>query len=82
MEAPSIWRGRLFTNSLTKKASSRGIAAAREAVNQSPDEAFQFLAEVQMWNALQAWLSCPADKRPSPQALGDLISEIANQLPS
>jgi hypothetical protein len=67
---------------LDKEGQSRGIAAARQAVNQSLDETSQFLAEVQMRNALQAWLSCPADKRPSPQALGELISEIATQLPS
>lgn len=38
-------------------------------------------AEADMRLAIRAWLKCPADKRPSPQALGLRIAEIASALP-
>jgi hypothetical protein len=31
----------------------------------------------EMHTAIRAWLSCPAEKRPSAQALGQRIAEIA-----
>lgn len=34
-------------------------------------------AEALMHQAIRIWLSCPAEKRPSPQALGMRIAEIA-----
>jgi|GEM_PF-3734548 len=37
-------------------------------------------AEADMRLAIKAWLKCPAEKRPSPAALGQRISEIAAAL--
>lgn len=34
-------------------------------------------AELQMLAAIKVWLDCPADRRPSPQALGMRIADIA-----
>jgi septal ring factor EnvC (AmiA/AmiB activator) len=33
--------------------------------------------EAQMRKAIQAWLKCPAERRPSPYALGQAIASIA-----
>jgi len=37
-----------------------------------------FLAEVEMRKAISAWLGCPAEKRPTPQALGQRVADIAS----
>lgn len=38
------------------------------------------LAEAEMRLAIKAWLRCPADKRPSPAALGQRIADIASAI--
>jgi non-ribosomal peptide synthetase component F len=43
------------------------------AAGSDPEQA----AEHELHQAIRVWLECPADKRPSPEALGERIVEIA-----
>jgi len=36
--------------------------------------------EVELYQAIKAWLECAPEKRPSPQSLGQRIAEIAAKL--
>ena len=36
--------------------------------------------EVELYQAIKAWLECAPEKRPSPAALGQRIAEIATEL--
>jgi hypothetical protein len=36
--------------------------------------------EAEIYSAIKTWLECPPEKRPSPQALGQRIAEIAAEL--
>ena len=36
--------------------------------------------EAEIYLAIKAWLECAPEKRPSPQALGQRIAEIATEL--
>jgi hypothetical protein len=49
-----------------------GVAAEMRAIFE------QAKAEVDMRKAIRAWLKCPPDKRPTPQALGQRIADIAS----
>jgi hypothetical protein len=36
--------------------------------------------EAEIYSVIKTWLECAAEKRPSPQALGERIAEIAAEL--
>ena len=42
------------------------------------DAAIKRGIEAEMRAAIKAWLDCPAEKRPTPAALGQRIAEIAS----
>lgn len=59
---------------LDKAGQARGITEAREALERHPP---LLAPEDEMRAAIRAWIECPADKRPSPTALGQRIEMIA-----
>lgn len=59
---------------LDKAGQARGITAARETLEQHPP---LLAPEDEMRAAIRAWLTCPVEKRPSPQSLGERIAGIA-----
>lgn len=59
-----------------KKAAVAAIEAVTD-LSQYTAQGFSMPVPPEMQSAIRVWLECPADKRPSPAALGQRITEIA-----
>jgi hypothetical protein len=59
----------------------RSCDCATNVVCSGSKQEWKASGEDDMRLAITAWLKCPADKRPSPAALGQRIADIAASLP-